>query len=278
MTLARPSSEPHYGLQPTRLLAIHDETPTLRSVSLEIDGFDFSAGQSLMLDCGTGPFEAPISSDPMFLPHVRVTLPANLLPANLELNHPVRVAGPCGGEWPMMDLLGRDVLMVGHDLGIATLLPLVVELVRVRESLGRLTLVVGVGQGGVLPFRQELLQFASEEGVNLLIADDADSEDGGLAELAEESLVVSGRSASACVAAPTRVAAEVVDRLHARGLGPDLMHVASACHWTCEGGECGRCRHGPNEVDRAGAIARADHWRPASIPRVLPTRRASLRA
>jgi NAD(P)H-flavin reductase len=260
------------------LLAIHDETPTLRSVSFDIDGFDFTPGQSLMLDWGTGPVEAPISSDSMFLPHVRVTLPSDVLPPDLEIHRMVGVAGPCGSDWPVMDLLGNDVLMVGLEIGIATLLPLVSELVRVRESVGRLTLVIGVGRGGVVPFHRELLELAADDGVHLLLADDTCSDDGGLAELAEESLVMSGRSASACVAAPTRVAAEIVDRLHARGLGRDLMHVASACHWKCENGECGRCRHGPNEVDRVGAIARADHWRPATIPRVLPTRRDAVRA
>lgn len=274
MTSARSTFEAHHGLHPARLLGIRAETPTLVSLQLAIDEFEFSPGQSLMLDWGFGPMEAPISSDPLDAPEVRVTLRADLLPPRAAMRGAPKAAGPCGSEWPVMELLGHDVLLVGYEIGLATLLPLVRELARFHESFQRITLVAGGRDAASVPFRADLETLAAQHGVHVHIADDPQAADGGLPEAAEESLIVSGRSALACIAASTRLATDVMDRLRLRGLGTDLMHIASACHWHCQAGECGRCNHGPNEVDRVGAIQRADRWRPADVPRVVHQRAA----
>ncbi|MCB0049371.1 MAG: Ni/Fe hydrogenase subunit gamma, partial [Caldilinea sp.] len=63
--------------------------------------------------------------------------------ATLRRGDMIGVRGPFGSSWPLDDLKGKDIVLVGGGIGLAPLRPALYQLVAQRGDYGRVVLLYG---------------------------------------------------------------------------------------------------------------------------------------
>lgn len=164
----------------------------------------------------------------------------------------VGVRGPFGKGFPMPEYTGQDLLLIAGGLGMAPLRSLLLALLKQQEICGKVTLLYGARETGLLLFLDELLELKKRGVIHLLLSVDhpdyclngpPDCRIALLPALLDQ-LVIDPSRTCAALCGPPVVYPFLVSGLQLLGLTDDRIHLSLERRMKCGIGRCGRCAVG----------------------------------
>ncbi len=259
MTVANP-----YDIQVAPLAEVIEETPTIRTFVFEPSPpIRFRAGQFVQVTMpGLG--EAPFT--PSSSPYEPERLAVTVLRTGLVTDRMHRCAagdrlglrGPFGKGYPVEELEGKDVLVVGGGVGLAPLRALILALLHDLDPIRRLSIKVGAREPAELLFRRQYDEWARSGKVDVSTTVDRadatwDGRVGVVTTLLEPELLdvdIANTVAFSC--GPGIMLKFVTKTLLERGFRPEQIYLSMNRRMSCGIGKCGRCNIGPYYLCKDG--------------------------
>ncbi len=248
-----------------------NDTYTLTLEPGEGPPLGFAAGQYNMIYVpGVGEVPISISGSPLEprpLTHtIRAVGPVSRAICDLRKGQDVGIRGPYGTGWPMEQVLGRDLLLIGGGLGLAPLRPAILQVMAQRAHYGRVTLLIGARTPRDLLYSREIRRWRSRFDFDVQVTVDTATADWHGHVGVVTSLIPLARfepdETAALVCGPEIMmrycAAEL---LRARVAGEDI-YVSLERNMKCALGTCGHCQFGPHFVCRDGPVFRYERIAP----------------
>jgi NAD(P)H-flavin reductase len=239
------------------------DTVTLELNPIEGLPLSFSAGQfNMVYVMGVG--EVPISIsgsplDPAPLVHtVRGVGPVSQAICEVSRGATIGVRGPYGVGWPMVETVGKDIVLIAGGIGLAPLRPAMRQILAQRERYGRVTLLVGARTPQDLLYVAELQKWRARFDVEVLVTVDS-AADGwaghvgvvttliGLARFESDDTV-------AMLCGPEVMMRFCVAELLQRGVCSQDIYLSMERNMKCAVGFCGHCQFGPTFVCKDGPV------------------------
>lgn len=260
-----------YAPIPMRVEKIVTETEdgSIRTISLSFaEGskpFAFIPGQFSELSImgvGEAPFgmaSSPMTPDALDFTIARVGTVTTEL-HYLEPGETIGLRGPLGNGYPVDALKGRDLLVIGGGFGFSTLRAFTNYALHPdnRGGFGRLVVVYGARNPGLLLYRDDLRNWASRDDVQLIVTVDRAEGDwaGAVGNVPShvKGLEVDPASTSALVCGPPAMIRYTLPVLDALGLAPSDIFLSLEMKMKCGIGKCGRCSIGGSYVCIDGPV------------------------
>lgn len=252
-----------------RIVSVKEENFNTRTFGIQIIDQDvrsqyrFVPGQFNMLYVpGVGEAAISISSDadqPQILQHtIRMVGAVTRAITRMGEGGMVGVRGPFGRGWPLQQLEGRDVVIVGGGIGLAPLRPVVYHLLKHRSRFGRVVLLYGCRTPADRLYSDELERWTSSEEIDVLVTVDNATPGwvgpvGVVMKLLQRIKVNASRT-SVLVCGPrilNRVAAWQFLQLH---VPPECVYVSLERNMHCGFGRCGHCQYGSKFICKDGPV------------------------
>ena len=251
-----------------QVAARHDESADVVTLDLEpvepaaaID--EPAPGQFTMLYAfGIG--EAPISvsgcpADDGTLRHtIRSAGAVTRALCDLAPGDQLGVRGPFGVGWPLADVDGLDLVVIGGGIGLAPVRPVLRQVIAERDRFGRVALVVGARTPGDLLYRSELAEWRGRFDLDVEVTVDAAPiewrGDVGVVTKVLPRLAVDPARAAAFVCGPEVMMRVVARHLLDAGFDAERIHVSLERNMQCAVGHCGHCQLGPVFVCTDGPV------------------------
>ncbi len=223
----------------------------------------FQPGQFNMLSVpGRGEVAISISGDPArpgeWVHTVRSLGLATQALAGAAPGSLVAVRGPYGRGWPVERAWGKDVVIVAGGVGLAPVRPLILELLRQRERLGRLEVIYGARTPEDLLYTAELAAWRRRTDARFQVTVDAAGRewygDVGLVTQRLPDARFDGPNTVAYLCGPEIMMRLTAEALEARGLSPGAIWVSLERTMQCGVGLCGHCQFGPYLLCRDGPV------------------------
>ena len=258
-----------------RIASIRDEAPGVRTYALAFrDGpvpYDFAAGQfNMLLLPGIGEAAISIASAPASRSPSASRVPAapiehtvravgnvTLALARLGPGAEVLLRGPFGRPWPLADLRGRDLVIVGGGVGLATLRSAILAVAAQRGDFGRVTVIHGAKTPADLLYTAEHPAWrAAGIDVTTVVnrADAAWSGPIGLVVDPLDALDLAAGSTTVLTCGPEPMLHAVAEHARHRGIAAADVLVSMERNMACAAGFCGLCQFGPAFVCRDGPV------------------------
>lgn len=248
-----------------RIESIRDEAPGVRTYVLAFrDGpvrHDFAPGQFNMLHLpGIGEAALSIASAPGTGPlehTVRAVGNVTRALARLGPGDEFFLRGPFGRPWPLDDLRGRDLVIVGGGVGLATLRSAILAVAARRREFGRVSVLHGARTPADLVYRSEWAAWRSA-GLDVYpVVDRPDASWTGSVGLvtdlfAEVDVVAESTTTLSC--GPEPMLQAVAERVRRIGVADADVLVSMERNMACAAGFCGLCQLGPAFVCKDGPV------------------------
>ena len=253
---------------PARILGIRPEVPGVQTYDLEFrdprvrDAYRFSAGQFNMLYLpGIGEAAISISSDavmPGVLAHtVRGLGNVTHALARLAVGDEVLLRGPFGRPWPVAELTGRHVIVVGGGLGLASQRTAIYEFARRRDDFASVTVLHGAKTPDGLFFTAEYDAWRAA-GIDVRgTVDEPDASWGGPVGLVTDlfaTLAIDPTRAAVLCCGPDPMMNAVARAAAAIGIAGKDVYVSLERNMACAVRHCGLCQFGPHFVCQDGPV------------------------
>ena len=248
-----------------RIDSVRDETPRVRTYALESrdgpDACDFAPGQFNMLHLpGIGEAAISIASRPGGGPlehTVRAVGNVTQALARLGAGDEVLVRGPFGRPWPLEHLRGRDLVIVGGGVGLASLRSAILEIAARRHDYGRVSVLHGAQTPADLLYAAEHEAWRSA-GIDVHpIVDRATASWTGAVGVVTDLFaavdVVAGATTVLCCG-PEAMLHAVAAHVRRIGVADGAVFVSMERNMACAAGFCGLCQLGPAFVCRDGPV------------------------
>ena len=260
-----------------RIQQVTPETPGVATYDLVFEdheigsGFRFSPGQFNMLYVpGIGEAAISISSDPC-TPHVlRHTIRAvgGVTSAIAAAGRGMQLGlrGPFGSNWPIdaclksttASAIKKDVIVVAGGIGLAPLRPLVYALVRQRDQVGRIVVMVGARSQNDLLFHDEYALWR-KKGVEVQTTVDRATSDwhgnvGVVTGLLNRLVLSHPERTLLMTCGPEVMMRYVVLAALQRKFLPSRIWISLERHMNCAVGLCGHCQLGPEFLCKDGPV------------------------
>jgi NAD(P)H-flavin reductase len=223
----------------------------------------FEPGQFNMLYLpGRGEAAISISGDPRDASRITHTVRAvgNVTKALGEIRPPQRIGlrGPYGRGWPLAEAQGRELLLVAGGIGLAPLRPVLYAALAAPERYDRISVLLGARSPGDLLFKDELLGWKFEHGLQLLASVDNATFDwngdvGVITDLIPR-VRMNPEQVVAMICGPEVMIRFCVNGLRARGVADEAIYISMERNMKCALGICGHCQLGPHFLCRNGPV------------------------
>jgi NAD(P)H-flavin reductase len=247
-----------------------EEAPGVYTYTIRYDGeFKGIPGQFNMLYVyGLG--EIPISlSD---LPEVRgnytliqhtvrvVGAVTKAIVSGCDIGSVVGIRGPYGNGWPLKDVEGMDVVIIGGGIGLAPLRPIIKYIGLNRSKFGRLNILYGAKTPKDLLYKYELNEYSKISNTKLMLSSDTLAEGwthhvGFVTDLID-SVDVDIRNTVIYVCGPEVMMRVAVKKLLSKGFRKDLIYLSLERRMRCGIGVCGTCQFGHYFICKDGPVFR----------------------
>lgn len=243
------------------------ETPAIKTFIIRpAEPIAFEAGQFVELSVpGLG--EAPFtpSSSPAVTDRMEITIMrVGHLTDHLHRLGPgatVGLRGPLGVGYPIDELRGHEVVVVGGGCGVGPLRALLFAMFEEIESFPRIILRYGAHSPNDIVFRdQTSARWRQGANVDVMVSvDEGDPDWRGpvgvvTTILDEEHLKCDLKNARAVMCGPPMMMKYGCELLVARGVLPANIYVSLELNMSCGIGKCGHCRLGPYYVCTDGPV------------------------
>jgi sulfhydrogenase subunit gamma (sulfur reductase) len=248
-----------------RLVGVKDLADEIKLFQIELNGesFDYQPGQFAFVSAfGVG--EAPFglastvarTSNLEFAINQVGTVTAAL--HNLEPGAMVGVRGPLGNCFPLEDLRGKEIVVLGGGIGGAPLRPVIHSILDNRADYGHLTILWAARSPSLLVFTDEYDDWRAAPDTELhLTVDVGDAQWSGrvglITELLEQ-VAPSPENAVAIICGPPIMIKFVVLGLQKLGFADEQMIMTLEAKMKCGIGKCGRCNMGEKFVCLDGPV------------------------
>ncbi|MFO7626430.1 MAG: FAD/NAD(P)-binding protein [Candidatus Fermentibacteraceae bacterium] len=244
---------------------------SIRTLSLSFarkedsEAFSFRAGQFAelsLLGTGEAPFgiaSSPVDPGMLDFTVSRIGLVTSEL-HNLETGDRVGMRGPLGNGYPLEELEGRNVLVVGGGFGFSTLRAFTSYALHPgnRGHFGGLTVVYGARNPGLLLYRQDLLEWGKRDDIDLRVTvdtpDDSWAGRTGVVPAVVRELCIDAGKTAALVCGPPAMIRYTLPVLTELGLPPERVFLSLEMKMKCGIGKCGRCNIGEAYVCTDGPV------------------------
>lgn len=243
---------------------VKKETGDVRTYSLLPENFYYRAkpGQFNMIGFpGVG--EAPISlssvvSEGKFQHTIRAVGRVTRFMERFGKGDEIHFRGPYGSYWPLEDARGEDVLIVAGGVGIAPLRPVIQEILNMRNSFGKVTLIYGSRTPDNILFMSEIEMWGKEIEVFLTVDEIPPkmrwNYDIGLVTQLIDKSAVDPLKTFAFICGPEIMMLFVSKGLFLRGFLPSRVYVSLERRMRCGIAQCGHCQHGSKFVCKDGPV------------------------
>jgi len=262
-----PPADP-WRSHPARILRIRPEVPGVQTYDLEFrdarvgDAYRFAAGQFNMLYLpGIGEAAISIASDsatPAVLAHtVRAVGNVTGALARLDVGDEVLLRGPYGRPWPVDELAGRHVVVVGGGLGLASQRTAICGFARHRDRYASVTILHGAKTPAGLFFQREYDAWRAA-GIDVRpTVDEADASWSGHVGLVTDlfaGLAIDPTRAAVLCCGPDPMMTAVARAAGVIGIEEGNVFVSLERNMACAVRHCGLCQFGPQFVCQDGPV------------------------
>ncbi|HNS52617.1 MAG TPA: FAD/NAD(P)-binding protein [Anaerolineae bacterium] len=235
----------------------------LFQVELEGEGWDYSPGQFAFLSAfgvGEAPFGlASIPARTRF-PEFAVSQVGTVTAAlhQMEPGAVVGVRGPLGNCFPLAEMRGKDLIVLGGGIGGAPLRPLIHTVLDNRADYGRLAILWAARSPSLLVFTDEYDGWREAPDTDLhLTVDRGDAAwqgNVGLITQLLEQVAPSPRNSLAVICGPPIMIKFVIQSLERLGFCAEQIIMTLEAKMKCGIGKCGRCNLGDKFVCLDGPV------------------------
>jgi NAD(P)H-flavin reductase len=254
-----------------RLEEITEEAYGIRTLKLVFqdpaDGRDFSfrAGQfGLYSIFGEGECTFCIASPPTRNGYIecsfqqvgRVTRALR----SLEVGDTVGFRGPYGNWFPLDEMKGKNLVLIGMGIGLAPVRSVIWNCLDLRDDFRDVTIIVGSRSVDLLVYKRELKQWEEMPDVRLVKTVDPGGEtpdwDGnvGFVPTVVEEVAPSADNAIVVICGPPIGIKFTLASLEKLGFSPHQIYTTLENKMKCGLGKCGRCNVGNTYVCKDGPV------------------------
>jgi sulfhydrogenase subunit gamma (sulfur reductase) len=174
----------------------------------------------------------------------------------------VGVRGPMGRGFPLEELKGKRVVILGGGIGLAPLRPLIQEILDHRDDYGEMTIFCAGRGPDLLVFREEYEEWARAPRTVVHVTVDKGDESWtgrvGLITQALCEIAPAPEGAVAVTCGPPIMIKFVLKELAKLGFAPDQVITTLEAKMKCGLGKCGRCNVGDQYICTDGPVFRYD--------------------
>ncbi len=231
------------------------------------EAFEFVCGQFAMVSIdGVGEAPFGIASSPLQNDTVQFTVKqyskgvlTNAL-YNLSVGDKLGMRGPFGNGYPMTQLQGKNILIVGGGFALTTLRSVVKFILHEsnRDKYGKLEVLVAAREPDEMLYKDDLAEWSRRDDIEVIRAIDkpADGWDGrvGFAAAVLEKMSPEAENAYALVCGPQIMIKTCIDVLLKLDFPPDRIVNSLEMKMKCGIGKCGRCNIGSKYICKDGPV------------------------
>ena len=183
----------------------------------------------------------------------------------------IGVRGPFGTPWPIDELKGRDVVLMGGGIGLAPLRPVIYHILANRGDYGRVSLLYGARQPKDILYAHEISGWRGRMELDVLITVDAGNANwfgcvGTVTRLVRRNPFDLDQAA-VLICGPEIMMHYSLISLRDAGVPSDSIWVSMERNMKCGVGLCGHCQIGGEFVCKDGPVFRHDR-----VEKILATR------
>jgi len=179
---------------------------------------------------------------------------------NSDIGDTIGVRGPLGNGWPMEELKGKNIVVIGGGFAFSTLRSLVLYVLdkKHRKDYGDLTVIYGNRDSGEVLYQDVLEEWEKRDDINVVLTIDREEEDwtrkvGFVAAIVKE-VAPSPDNAVAIICGPPIMIRTAVDELVKIGWSDENILNSLEMRMKCGIGKCGRCNIGSKFVCIDGPV------------------------
>ncbi len=227
--------------------------------------FNYTCGQFAEISIfGAGESPIGIASSPMDKGILQFTVKkagrVTKILHSYEEGMEMHVRGPYGNGFPMEDLEGSNVVMIGGGFAFTTLRSLTKYILHPenRDRFGNLTVIYGARSPGDLIYKYDLSEWADKDDIDLFVTVDSGDEtwtgrEGFVPTITEE-VAPSSENAYVIVCGPPIMIRFTIPVLVELGFEADRIINSLEMRMKCGIGKCGRCNIGDKFVCKHGPV------------------------
>ncbi len=179
---------------------------------------------------------------------------------NSDIGDTIGVRGPLGNGWPMEELKGQNIVVIGGGFAFSTLRSLVLYVLddKHRKDYGDITVIYGNRDSGEVLYRDVLEEWEKRDDINVVLTIDREEESwtrkvGFVAAVVKE-VAPSPDNAVAIICGPPIMIRTAVDELVKIGWKDEKILNSLEMRMKCGIGKCGRCNIGEKFVCIDGPV------------------------
>lgn len=168
--------------------------------------------------------------------------------------------GPYGNGFPLPELTGKNLILIGSGIGIVPLRSLIWNCLDFRESFGKITILYGAERVADLVYKRELREWESRRDINLIRTVDPGGEepgwDGrvGFVPMIMREIDLLPEKSWVITCGPPVMIKFVIEGLISLGFSPERIITTLEMKIRCGLGKCGRCNIGKHYVCQDGPV------------------------
>jgi sulfhydrogenase subunit gamma (sulfur reductase) len=229
--------------------------------------FGHECGQFAMLSvAGAGEIPIGIASSPLDKGYVEFTVkryPTGVVTTalhDLSEGDMVGIRGPLGNSFPMNDMAGKNLVIIGGGFAFTTLRATIRWLLsgEMRKKYGNITILYGARSPGELLYKSELEEWQRRSDVKTIITVDkgdyAWKGRVGLVPMVLKEIAPASTNAYCLVCGPPIMLKFTMPPLLELGFAPEAILTSLERKMSCGIGKCGRCNVGSKYVCKDGPV------------------------
>ena len=179
---------------------------------------------------------------------------------NCDIGDTIGVRGPLGNGWPMEELKGKNIVVIGGGFAFSTLRSLVLYVLddKHRKDYGNITVIYGNRDSSEVLYRDVLEEWEQRDDIDVVLTIDREEESwtrkvGFVAAIVKE-VAPSPDNAVAIICGPPIMIRTAVDELVKIGWKEEQILNSLEMRMKCGIGKCGRCNIGEKFVCIDGPV------------------------
>ena len=179
---------------------------------------------------------------------------------NCDIGDTVGIRGPCGNGWPIEDMKGKNIVIIGGGFAFSTLRSLVIYLLddKYRKDYKDITVIYGNRDSGEVLYRDVLDEWKKRNDIDVILTIDREEdgwiERGGFVDHVVKEVGPSPDNAIAVVCGPPIMIKTTIAVLEELNFKDEQILNSLEMRMKCGIGKCGRCNIGNKYVCVDGPV------------------------